>query len=72
MVLYLPGAASELARKLAALPARYPYAGAGEKNVYLFTPTEAERDLIVQALCAFGTASPPPDSAKPTTMDGRV
>jgi hypothetical protein len=47
-------AASELAKKLAALPARYPYIGAAEKNVYLFTPTQkieacggwrSERDL---------------------------
>jgi hypothetical protein len=46
-------AASELAEKIAALPALHPYAGAAKRNVYLFTPTEAERDLIVQALHAF-------------------
>jgi hypothetical protein len=45
-----------LAEKIAALPARYPYVGAAEKNVYLFAPTEAERDLIVQALCALAAA----------------
>ena len=56
MTLNLRRAASELAEKIAALPARYPYIGAAEKNVYLFTPTEAERDLIVQALCAFAAA----------------
>jgi len=39
------------------------YIGAADKNVYLFTPTEAERDLIVQALCAFAAASPPNGSA---------
>jgi hypothetical protein len=39
------------------------YVGAAEKNVYLFAPTEAERDLIVQALCAFPAASPPNGSA---------
>jgi hypothetical protein len=59
MTLNLQRAASELAKKIAALPALYPYIGAAEKNVYLFTPTEAERDLIVQALCAFAAASPP-------------
>jgi hypothetical protein len=48
-----PRTASELAEKIAALPARYPYVGAAEKNVYLFTPTEAERDMIVKALRAF-------------------
>ena len=58
MALNLQRAASELAEKIAALPAGHPYAGAVEKNVYLFTPTEAERDLIVQALCAFAAASP--------------
>jgi hypothetical protein len=58
MTLNLQRAASELAEKIAALPARYPYVGAAQKNVYLFTPTEAERDLIVQALCAFSAASP--------------
>ena len=46
-------AASELAEKIGALSALYPYYGAAEKKVYLFTPTEAERDLIVQALRAF-------------------
>ena len=51
-------AASELAEKIASLPAGHPYFGAATKNVYLFTPTEAERDLIVQALCAFAAASP--------------
>ena len=59
MTLNLQRAASELAEKIAARPARYPYIGAAEKNVYLFTPTEAERDLIVQALCTFAAASPP-------------
>jgi hypothetical protein len=49
-------AASELAEKIAALPAGHPYFGAATKNAYLFTPTEAERDLIVQALRAFATA----------------
>ena len=62
MTLNLQRAASELAEKIAALPARYPY-GAAEKNVYLFTPTEAERDLIVQALCVFAAASPPNGSS---------
>jgi hypothetical protein len=33
------------------------------KNVYLFTPKEGERDLIVQALCAFAAASPPNGSS---------
>jgi hypothetical protein len=56
MTLNLQRAASELAEKIAALPARYPYIGAAEKTVYLFAPTESERDLIVQALCAFATA----------------
>jgi hypothetical protein len=51
-------AASELAEKIAALPAGHPYFGAATKNVYLFTPTEAERDLIVQALRAFAATSP--------------
>jgi hypothetical protein len=64
MTLNLQGAASELAEKIAALPARYPYVGAAQKKVYLFTPTEAERDLIVQALCAFAAASPPNESAR--------
>jgi hypothetical protein len=63
MTLNLQRAASELAEKIAALPARYPYIGAAKKNVYLFTPTEAERDLIVQALCAFAAASPPNGSS---------
>ena len=63
MAFKLQRAAGELAEKIAALPARYPYIGAAEKNVYLFTPTEAERDLIVQALCAFAAASPPSGSA---------
>jgi hypothetical protein len=45
-----------LAEKIAALPARYPYIGAAEKHVYLFAPTESERDLIVQALCALAAA----------------
>jgi hypothetical protein len=49
-------AASELAEKIAALPALHPYAGAARRNVYLFTPTEAERDLIVQALRTFAAA----------------
>jgi hypothetical protein len=40
-----------------------PYYGAAEKKVYLFTPTEAERDLIVQALRAFAAASPPNEMA---------
>ena len=48
-----PRTVSELAEKIAALPARYPHVGAAEKNVYLFTPTEAERDMIVEALRAF-------------------
>ena len=59
MTLNLHRAASELAEKIAALPARHPYVGAAEKNVYLFTPTEAERDMIVKALRAFAGASPP-------------
>jgi len=63
MTLNLQRAASELAQKIAALPARYPYIGAAEKNVYLFTPTEAERDLIVKALCVFAAASPPNGSS---------
>jgi len=63
MAFKLQRAAGELAEKIAALPARYPYIGAAEKNVYPFTPTEAERDLIVQALCAFAAASPPSGSA---------
>ena len=56
MTLNLQQAASELAEKIAALPARYPYIGAAEKTVYLFAPTESERDLIVQALRAFAAA----------------
>jgi len=63
MTLELRRAASELAEKIAALPAGHPYAGAVEKNVYLFTPTEAERDLIVQALRAFAVASPADESS---------
>ena len=63
MTLDLQRAASELAEKIAALPARYPYIGAAEKNVYLFTPTEAERNLIVQALCVFAAASFPNGSS---------
>jgi hypothetical protein len=63
MTLNLQRAASELAEKIAALPALHPYAGAAKRNVYLFTPTEAERDLIVQALCAFAVASPPNGSS---------
>jgi hypothetical protein len=59
MTLNVQQAASKLAEKLAALPAGHPYAGAAKRNVYLFTPTEAERDLIVQALRAFAAASPP-------------
>ncbi len=55
--------ARELAEKIAALSALYPYYGAVEKKVYLFTPTEAERDLIVQALRAFAVASPPNEMA---------
>jgi len=55
--------ASELAEKIATLSALYPYFGAPEKKVYLFTPTEAERDLIVQALRAFAAASPPNEMA---------
>lgn len=51
-------AASELAERIAALSALYPYFGASDKKVYLFTPTEAERDLIVRALYAFGAADP--------------
>ena len=53
--------ASELAEKIATLSALY--FGAPEKKVYLFTPTEAERDLIVQALRAFTAASPPNEMA---------
>jgi hypothetical protein len=64
MTLNLHRTTSELAEKIAALPARYPYVGAAQKNVYLFTPTEAERDLLVQALCAFAAASPPNGSAR--------
>jgi hypothetical protein len=56
MTLNLQRAASELTEKIAALPARYPYIGAAEKHVYLFAPTESERDLIVQALCALAAA----------------
>ena len=63
MTLNLQQAASELAEKIAALPALHPYAGAAKRNVYLFTPTEAERDLIVQALRAFAAASPPNGSS---------
>jgi hypothetical protein len=59
MTLNLQQAASQLAEKIAALPALHPYAGAARRNVYLFTPTEAERDLIVQALRTFAAASPP-------------
>jgi hypothetical protein len=64
MTLNLHRTTSELAEKNAALPARYPDVGAAQKNIYLFTPTEAERDLIVQALCAFAAASPPNGSAR--------
>ncbi len=56
-------AASELAEKIAALSALYPYFGAPEKKVYLFTPTEAERDLIVQALREFAAAPTPNEMA---------
>lgn len=56
-------AAIELAEKIAALSALYPYFGAAERKVYLFTPTEAERDLIVQALRAFAAASAPNEMA---------
>lgn len=63
MTLNLQQAASELAEKIAALPALHPYAGAEKRNVYHFTPTEAERDLIVQALRAFAAASPPNESS---------
>jgi hypothetical protein len=59
MTLNLQQAASELAEKIAALPALHPYAGASIRKVYLFTPTEAERDLIVQALRTFAAVSPP-------------
>jgi hypothetical protein len=59
MTLSLQQAASELAEKLATLPARYPYSGAAKKKVYMFTPTEGDRDLIVQALRAFAAAPPP-------------
>ena len=59
MTVNLQQAASELAEKIAALPALHPYAGAAIRNVYRFTPTEAERDLIVQALRAFAAAPPP-------------
>jgi hypothetical protein len=64
MTLNLQRTTSELAEKIAALPERYPYVGAAQKNVYLFTPTEAERDLIVQALYAFAAASLPNGSAR--------
>ena len=63
MTLDLQQAASELAEKIAALPALHPYAGAAKRNVYLFTPTEAERALIVQALRAFAAAPPPKGSS---------
>jgi hypothetical protein len=63
MTLSLQQAASELAEKMAALPALHPYAGAAKRNVYLFTSTEAERDLIVQALRAFAAVSPPNERA---------
>jgi hypothetical protein len=63
MTLTLQQAASELAEKIAVLPALHRYAGAAKRNVYLFTPTEAERDLIVQALRAFAAASPPNEMA---------
>ena len=53
---------SELAEKIAALSALYPYYGATEKKVYLFTPTEAERDLNVQALRAFADEGLKPKS----------
>jgi hypothetical protein len=56
MTLSLQRTASELAEKIADLPALHPYAGSAERNVYLFTPTEGERDLIVQALYAFDGA----------------
>jgi hypothetical protein len=59
MIPHFRAIAIELAEKVATLPARHPYAGAAEKKVYLFTPTETERDLIVQALFAFGAASAP-------------
>ena len=58
MTLNLQRTASELAEKIAALSALYPYYGAAEKKVYLFSPTEAERDLIVQALRAFAADFP--------------
>jgi hypothetical protein len=48
MTLNLQRTTSELAEKIAALLERYPHVGAAQKNVYLFTPTEAERDLIVK------------------------
>ena len=35
--------ASELAEKIATLSALYPYFGAPEKKVYLFTPTDRAR-----------------------------
>jgi hypothetical protein len=63
MTLSLQQAASELAEKMAALPALHPHAGAAKRNVYLFTPTEAERDLIVHALRAFAAVSPPNERA---------
>jgi hypothetical protein len=59
----LSGRRASWRKRLPALPARYPYIGAAEKNVYLFRPTEAERDLIVQALFAFAAAPPPNGSA---------
>jgi hypothetical protein len=63
MTLSLQQAASELAEQMAALPALYRYSGAAKKKVYIFTPTEAERDLIVQASRAFATAYPPNERA---------
>jgi hypothetical protein len=63
MILNFQQAASELAEKIAALAAGHPYAGAAKRNIYLFTPTEAERDLIVQALRGLAAASPPNGSS---------
>jgi hypothetical protein len=56
MTLNLQRAASELAEKIAALPARYPYIGAAEKNVYLYTDrsrARPDRPSIVRIRCSF-------------------
>ena len=47
MTLNLQRAASELAEKISALPARDPYIGAAEKNVYLQSGVElGKRDFM--------------------------